>query len=163
MSETKPQPQPGKAGAAESATQFHVGVTWEGDGAGHGFVTTGDGAQKIAIGAAAALDGSGHGTNPEELFISAVGSCFVATWAIFLKKLGIPYAAPALKVSARLEKDPAGGYHLTRMDIGAVVPSSLLASRRAEIEKTLSLTEKYCIVSKAARAAMPVEVRIVEV
>lgn len=163
MSETKPQPESRKSAPAEAAHLFHVGVTWEGDGAGHGVITTGDGAQKIAIGAAAALDGSGHGTNPEELLISAVGACFVATWAIFLKKLGIPYAAPALRVSGRLEKDPAGGYHMTRIDIAAVVPSALLASRKAEIEKTLSLTEKYCIVSKAARAAMPVEVRVVEV
>ncbi len=159
MSEAKKETAPRKSAEAEPV-EFHVGVTWEGDGAGRGVVTTGEGAEKIAIGAARSLDGSGHGANPEELLLTAVGACFVATWAIFLKKLGIPYAVPALRLSGRLEKDPAGGYHMTRIGIAAVVPSSLLASRRAEIEKTLALTEKYCIVSKVARAAMPVTVAI---
>ena len=43
------------------------------------------------------------------------------------------------------------------------VPAALLAADRAKIEKTLSLAEKYCIISKVARAAMPLSVEIVEV
>ena len=147
----------------DAPREFHVGVTWDGDGAGHGAVVTAEGSQKIEIGASRSLDGSGHGANPEELLLAAVGACFVATWAIFLKKLNVQYAVPGLKLSGRLEKDPAGGYKMTRIDVTAVVPAELLASRKADIEKTLALTEKYCIVSKAARASMPVEVKIAQV
>lgn len=150
-------------GKKPEATEFHVAVAWDGDGAGHGVVSTAGGEQKIDIGGAKDLDGSGHGSNPEELLLSAVGACFVATWAIFLKKLNIQYAVPGLKLAGRLEKDPAGGFKMTRIDIGAVVPAELMASKKAEIEKTLALAEKYCIISKVARAAMPVEVKIVEV
>ncbi len=37
---------------------------------------------------------------------------------------------------------------------------ALLADQRPQIEKTLSLAEKYCIISKVVRAAMPLEVKI---
>ena len=45
----------------------------------------------------------------------------------------------------------------------ALVPSSLFASQKEQIEKTLSLSEKYCIISKIAKTAMPLEVVIEEI
>ena len=140
--------------------RFQAAVSWEGDGSGHGTVSAAETA--IPIGGSKELDGSGHGANPEELLLSAVGACFVATWAIFLKKLAIPYASPSLRLSGELEKDPAGGFRMSAIDIAAVVPKAL-AERRADVEKTLSLAEKYCIISKVARSAMPVKVTIEEV
>ncbi len=47
--------------------------------------------------------------------------------------------------------------------IHARVPSALLAAQRAQVEKTLQLAEKYCVISKVARAAMPVTVEIEDV
>jgi organic hydroperoxide reductase OsmC/OhrA len=40
------------------------------------------------------------------------------------------------------------------------VPAALLAADRPKVEKTLQLAEKYCIISKVVRAAMPLEVKI---
>jgi organic hydroperoxide reductase OsmC/OhrA len=140
--------------------RFQAAVSWDGDGAGRGTVSARE--TTVPIGGSKDLDGSGHGLNPEELLLSSVGACFVATWAIFLKKLSIPYASPSLRVSGELEKDPAGGFRMSSIDIAAIVPKAL-ADRRAEVEKTLSLAEKYCIISKVARAAMPVRVKIEEV
>lgn len=42
----------------------------------------------------------------------------------------------------------------------ARVPATLLEADRAKLEKTLSLAEKYCIISKVAKAAMPLKVEI---
>lgn len=139
--------------------RFHVSVTWEGDAAGSGEVRAGE-AVAIPIGSAISLGGSGRGANPEELLLSAIGTCFIGTWAIFLKKLGIAYAEPSLSVDGTLEKDPAGGYRMSAIDIACAVPGSLLERDRGAVEKTLQLAEKYCIVSKVARASMPVRVTI---
>jgi organic hydroperoxide reductase OsmC/OhrA len=49
---------------------------------------------------------------------------------------------------------------MTGIVIQARVPESLLAADRPKIEKSLALAEKYCIVSKVARAAVPVKVEI---
>ena len=139
--------------------KFRVSVTWEGDAAGSGEARAGE-AVAIPIGSAVSLGGSGRGANPEELLLAAIGSCFVGTWAIFLKKLGIAYAEPAVSVGGTLEKDPAGGFRMSAIEITCAVPESLLAGDRAAVEKTLKLAEKYCIVSKVARASMPVNVAI---
>jgi peroxiredoxin-like protein len=142
--------------------RFRVSVTWDGDAAGSGTVQGGE-AFTIPIGSSTALGGSGKGANPEELLLGAIGSCFVGTWAIFLKKLGITYAEPSLSVSGTLEKDPAGGFRMTAIEIICAVPDSILATQRAAVEKTLQLSEKYCIISKVARGAMPLSVKIASI
>ena len=144
--------------------RFEVSAVWSGDGAGSGQVqpATG-GAKPIAIAGATVLGGCGGRANPEELLLSALAACFLNTWAIFLKKLQIVYAEPAVRASAEVGKDPAGGFHLQKAKVHARVPASLLDGQRAQVEKTLSLTEKYCIISKAVRAGMPLEVVIEEV
>jgi organic hydroperoxide reductase OsmC/OhrA len=148
---------------AEEPFLFTVGSVWEGDGAGRGEVRVASGSFSIPIGGPKELGGSGEGASPEELLLAAVGACFSTTWAIFLKKLGLAYAEPSLRVAGELAKDPAGGYRMAKATIRARVPASLLADRRREVEKTLQLAEKYCIVSKVVRASIPLEVVIEEV
>lgn len=141
---------------------FRVHAGWSGDGAGSGEVTVNDGAFAIPVAGAVSLGGSGGKANPEELLLAAVAACFANTWAIFLKKLGIAYAEPTLRVDGDLAADPAGGFRMQKIVIHARVPAALLAEQRAQIQKTLQLAEKYCIISKVGRAAMPVTVEIEE-
>lgn len=151
------------AADAEETHEFTVFATWSGDGSGCGTLKMPQGDVTVPIGGAKALGGCGIGSNPEELLLAAVGACFVNTWAIFLKKLDIGYAEPSVSVDGVLGKDPAGGYKMLSASIRARVPASLLAEKRAAVEKTLQLAEKYCIISKVAKAAMPISVKIEEV
>ena len=148
---------------AEETHEFSVSATWSGDGSGCGTLKMSQGDLTVPIGGAKGLGGCGIGVNPEELLLAAVGACFVSTWAIFLKKLDVGYAEPSLSVDGVLGKDSAGGYKLMSAAIRARVPAPLLAEKRAAVEKTLQLAEKYCIISKVAKAAMPVSVKIEEV
>ena len=142
--------------------RFDAAATWSGDGAGSGEVRVSDGRFAVPIAGATVLGGSGGKANPEELLLAAVAACFANTWAIFLKKLALPFAAPSVAVSGELAPDPAGGFRMVRAVIRARVPASLLAADRPKVEKTLQLAEKYCIISKVARAAMPLSVEIDE-
>src|SRR5262249_23476642 len=94
--------------------RFEVAAAWSGDGAGMGRVATEDGALQVPVAGAVVLGGCGGKANPEELFLAAIASCFVNTWAIFLKKLALGYSEPTLKVEGELEKDPAGGFRFKR-------------------------------------------------
>lgn len=100
---------------------------------------------------APSLGGKDGLVNPEELLLSAVESCFVQTWAIFLGKLKVPIERPTLEGRCEVDKDPAGGYRVVKIELFPHVPRELLESRRDDVEKTLALAEKYCIVSKAVR------------
>jgi organic hydroperoxide reductase OsmC/OhrA len=145
---------------AEEIHRFAVRVAWKGDASGAGKVEVADGAFSIPIAGAKSLGGAGEKANPEELLLSSIGACFVSTWAIFLKKLGVAYPEPAVRVSGELGSDPAGGFRMQKAVIHAAVPDALLSSNRVSVEKTLQLAEKYCIISKVARAAMTVVVEV---
>jgi len=153
----KPAPTP-----AAQKLPFQVAVTWSGAATGCGDVRVG-GALSLPIGGAKELGGCGKGANPEELLLAAVGACFVNTWAIFLGKLQLDYPDPSLRVEGHLEPDAAGGYRMANMRIAARVPAALLAGDRQKVEKTLALSEKYCIISKVVKAALPLSVAIEEV
>jgi organic hydroperoxide reductase OsmC/OhrA len=151
---------PAASASPTETLPFGVNVTWSGDGTGCGLVRIAGLASPVPVGGAEELGGCGKGSNPEQLLLASIGACFVNTWAIFLKKLGLDYSDPAVGVDGQLQKDPAGGYRMVRTRIRARVPASLLEREREKVEKTLALAEKYCIISKVARQGMPVEVEI---
>jgi organic hydroperoxide reductase OsmC/OhrA len=134
---------------------FSISATWN-PSVKEGRLANGDGSFAAAHAGAAALDGKDGVVNPEELLLSAVAACFVQTWAIFVGKLKLPIPAPRVDATCVLEKDPAGGFRVARIDLAARVPAALLEERRADVDKTLALAEKYCIVSKAVRGSIPV-------
>ena len=139
---------------------FYAAANWKGDGAGAGVIRLPAVGLTIPIAGSRKPDEPAASANPEELLLAAVAACFVNTWAIFLKKLQVAYPEPAIRLDGSLGKDPAGGYRMTGAVIHALVPASLLEKDRARVEKTLQLSEKYCIITKVARAAMPVRVEI---
>ena len=145
----------------EGIHRFQVSAAWSGDALGSGKAELPEG-PAIGFAGSTLLGGSGGRANPEELLLAALAACFLNTWAIFLKKLGLGLAEPTLRASCELGKDPAGGYRLQKATLHVRVPASLLAARRADVEKTLSLAEKYCIISKVVRAAIPLEVAVEE-
>jgi organic hydroperoxide reductase OsmC/OhrA len=149
-----------KASTLHAGEIFTASAVWTGDGSGTGEVQLPDAGVAVPIAGSRDPDGPGGAANSEELLFGALAACFVNTWAIFLKKLQVGYAEPAVRVTGRLEDDPAGGFRVTDAVIRAKVPGPLLDTDRARIAKSLELSEKYCIVSKVARAAMPVRVEI---
>ena len=150
----------GKTSTLYAGQVFRASAAWIGDGSGTGQVVLPDAGVTVPIAGSREPDGPGAAANPEELLLGALAACFANTWAIFLKKLQIEYAEPTVAVSGRLEDDPAGGFRVTDTVIHARVPASLLETDRPKIEKSIALSEKYCIVSKVVRAAMPMRVEI---
>jgi peroxiredoxin-like protein len=147
--------------AEEQTHRFEIDASWSGDGAGAGTVRLGN-SVSVPVAGATVLAGAGTGANPEELLLAATAACFLNTWAIFLKKLTIPYSEPSLSAACEVGPDPAGGFRVTALTLRARVPAAVLSGNRAQVEKTLSLAEKYCIVSKVVRAGVPMKVEIEE-
>ena len=136
---------------------FRIAATWD-PASKDGTLENADGSLRAVHAGAVSLGGKTGFPNPEELLLAAVSACFVQTWAIFLAKLQVPIEKPALDASCEVEKDPAGGFLVTKMNLAPRVPAALLESRRADVEKTLALAEKYCIVSKAVKGSLTLTV-----
>src|SRR5471030_1145747 len=136
---------------------FTIAATWDAE-LKEGRLANADGSLMTAHMGAASLGGKIGAPNPEELLLAGVSACFVQTWAIFLAKLQVPIDKPALDGSCEVDKDPAGGFRVTKVNLAPHVPVALWESRRADVEKTLSLAEKYCIVSKAVSGSLAITV-----
>ena len=141
----------------EGTSTFSISASWN-IAAKEGRLANADGTLDSAHGGAPALGGKAGTPNPEEILLSAVAACFVQTWAIFLGKLKVDIPDPLVDGVATMEKDPAGGFKVTSITLTPHVPKALLEARKADVDKTLSLAEKYCIVSKAVKASLALTV-----
>jgi organic hydroperoxide reductase OsmC/OhrA len=138
---------------------YRVSSSWNPVGK-EGHLTSGSDMLATPFGAAPSLGGRADRTNPEELLLSALAACFVQYWSIFLAKLKVPIETPVLEGSLELDKDPAGGYRVAKVVLVPHVPKTLWGERKVDVEKTLALAEKYCIVSKVVRGeGREIEVR----
>lgn len=129
---------------------FRVSSSWN-PSEKQGHLNSGSGTLSTPFGGAPSLGGRADRTNPEELLLAALEACFVQTWAIFLAKLKVPVEKPLLDGRCELEKDPAGGFRVAKLLLVPHIPKAVWDERKGDIEKTLELAEKYCIVSRALR------------
>jgi len=141
----------------EGTSTYAISASWS-IALKEGRLANADGTLDSAHGSAPALGGKAGTPNPEEILLSAVAACFVQTWAIFIEKLRLEIPEPFLDSVATMEKDPAGGFKVTSITLTPHVPKALLDARKADVDKTLSLAEKYCIVSKAVKASLALTV-----
>ncbi len=80
-----------------SELRFNVELAWSGSGReGEGRIVTDD--LELEYSVPAAMGGRGVGTNPEELLVSAVASCYSATLLGVLRRAGLP--AGSVRVDA---------------------------------------------------------------
>jgi organic hydroperoxide reductase OsmC/OhrA len=127
-----------------------------------GTLESGSKSFSIPFSGAPALGGKEGLANPEELLLASLGACFTQTWAIFLGKLKLPITDPVVDLRGELTADPAGGFRMSTLRLEPRVPADLWEARRGEVEKSLHLAEKYCIVSRAVRgdgSVLKVEVK----
>ena len=132
-------------------SRFSVTASWDSK-AGKGRVKNPSNSFAAEFAGAKELGGGGGAVNPEELLAASIAACFVVTWAIFLKKLGLELADPRLEVHCDVDPDPAGGYRVSAVRVAPEIPRALWQSDSSKVERTLQLAEKYCIISKAVKS-----------
>lgn len=104
--------------------------------------------------------GQAAGPDPEKLLASAVATCLSSSLLFALKKYGNegpPIRTRATPVLVRNEqKRLRVGRIDVELDLG--VPAASLKS----LERTLATFEDFCVVTQSVRAAIPVNVRVVD-
>ena len=98
---------------------------------------------------------------PEHLLVSAVATCFTATFMAIAELHKLDFVDFQLKALARLEKVPGEGYRFTEITL---VPEIRLEQSAVEIAlKVMGKAEKNCFVAKSLRATIQVEPKFVPV
>jgi peroxiredoxin-like protein len=107
------------------------------------------------------MGGRGVGTNPEELLVCAVSSCYIATLSAVLRRAKLP--ADSLAVSA---SGTVTGFPIHTRFAGVVVRPTILGgdvARRVEYEAAAGKARDRCFIGHALASEVSYEVGAVEV
>jgi len=135
--------------------EFEVSTQWDGDvSTRHGVLEAGGG--QIEYSSPSTMGGSGEGTNPEELLLAAVGTCYTLGLSRLLHKRDLP--ATSLRVSVR---GVVSGYPLAATFARVVVSPAIAGanrSRAADYEAAARVARDRCFIGKMLAASVSYEV-----
>lgn len=141
-----------------SDLEFMVGAEWQGDArAGRGILTTG--AQRVVYSSPSSMGGNGAGTNPEELLIAAVASCYSIGLAALLQKAGLPVASIEVQATALITGFPLATA-FNKIIVSPTITSARPA-RAAKYEKAAQTARDRCFIGRMLPKAVVYEVGIV--
>lgn len=143
---------------SEEKHLFHVDSIWTGTSAGDG-VSAADWGGTTEYGVPAGLGGKPGRTNPEELLLNAVVSCYSITLALLLERKRL--AVPRLEVSAEGEvvrqPDKTLKFAAIRLKPKVYLASDDEALRKSA-EEMAHKAELYCPVSAALKGNVEITV-----
>jgi peroxiredoxin-like protein len=107
------------------------------------------------------MGGRGVGTNPEELLVCAVSSCYIATLFAVLRRAKLPADSLAVSASGKVT-----GFPIDTRFAGVVVRPAILGgdvARQAEYEAAAAKARDHCFIGHALAPEVSYEVGPVEV
>jgi peroxiredoxin-like protein len=143
-----------------SDVHFEIELRWSGTGrAGAGQILTDD--LELELSAPESMGGRGLGTNPEELLLSAVSSCYTATLFAVLDRAKLPVDSLVVEASGTVTGLP-GRARFT----GIVVTPTILGgdhTRQREYEAAARGAHDRCFIGRTLAPEVRYEVGAIEV
>jgi len=125
---------------------FDVELSWSQTG-GHGAGTLQTNDLTLQISGPGSMGGLGVGASPEDLLVSAVSSCYVATFFGVLRGARLPVDSVAVSASGTVTGFP-GHARIARIVVNPTVLGADSA-RRAEYEAAASAAHDRCFIGRA--------------
>jgi peroxiredoxin-like protein len=136
---------------------FHVDASWTGLPDGDG-VIRGAGYQ-TSFGRPAQIGGTEGRSNPEEMLIGAVVSCYAITFAILAERRRLPLVSMDVAADGEVEQQLGGTLKFVsirlqpRITLSAVDDAQIRAA-----EEFAHRAEQYCVISNALRGNVAISV-----
>ncbi|WP_181347706.1 OsmC family protein [Thalassobacillus sp. CUG 92003] len=104
------------------------------------------------------MDGPGEGTNPDEMLLGAASTCYIITLAAMIERSGLPLEEMSMQSEGIV--DFTNGVITYKKIIHR--PAVYLQSRAsdnqlAQLNKLIDRAEEHCMISKAVRGNVRVE------
>lgn len=136
---------------------FNIQGRWEGGRNGSGLMTTNG--VEIPVSAPAGLEGPGIGSNPEELLITSVATCYTITLAAILSKRKINYSHIEINSEGVVQED---GNTLTFKEIihrPVIILSDRGEKEKKVIEQLAEQAEKACFIGRTLKPGITISVQ----
>jgi organic hydroperoxide reductase OsmC/OhrA len=138
--------------------EFGVEITWTGGKEG---IINLDGKTELPLSSPVYWEGKPDAYSPHDLFVSAITGCYITTFASMMKRMKQPLTAHQASGRAVLHQHPEGGWHFTDIYVtmNITIPKE---ANLAQVQRAVTLTEKYCQVSRSVVSKMHVEPKITQ-
>ncbi|EST12886.1 OsmC family protein [Sporolactobacillus laevolacticus] len=129
--------------------QFELHGEWKGSWDGEGQIQTNGLHTTISVDSS--MSGRGTGTNPDELLISALASCYMITLGIRLKKEAIAYDHIEIRTEALVTKK--GGLHVEKVTHFPIIYLSVPLTNLLQEHLIVCIhkAEQDCVIAKAVK------------
>lgn len=104
--------------------------------------------------------GGGAGPDSEMLLMAAVGNCLAASLAFSLRKYKNDEVPIRATVNARLARNESGRLRVSALSVQ--IRLGVPASGLRLLQRALEQYEDFCVVTQSVRAAIPVEVQVID-
>jgi peroxiredoxin-like protein len=145
--------------AMASVHEYPVTVQWEGGREGHGVVNAQHSGMSNNLAVPPEFQGTGNGTNPEELLTCSVASCYTITFGIIAANRKIPVESIRTEAVGQVEQN---GAQLTFTSV-TIRPTITLNPGATDDEAKLAedmahKADLYCIITNAVRDKVKINV-----
>lgn len=139
---------------------YPVKVSWNGGRGGSGTVTATRSNTQNTLAVPPEFQGSGSGTNPEELLTTAIASCYSITFGIIAENRKLPVVSIETSATGHVEQT---GANFVYTDI-VIEPTITLAADATDdqvkiAEDMAHKADLYCIITNAVRDKVKIEVK----
>lgn len=137
--------------------EYPAHVSWQGGREGSGLITNGHSGIQIPIAVPTEFQGTGNGSNPEELLTSAVAGCYTITFGIIATNRKLPIHSLEVDVVGTVEQNGAS-FVYTKISIRPKI-TLIAGATEAQVTATQDMAEKadnYCIITNAVRGKVEV-------
>jgi peroxiredoxin-like protein len=136
---------------------FELRSVWIGNSDGDGRIMADAGS--IEYGVPASLGGKAGRSNPEEMLLAAVASCYSITYALLAERRSLPVAEIHVDASGVVERQPDRSLKFTSIHLRTKVrmDGGDEAQRKAVLEAA-QRAEKYCLISRALQGNVEITV-----
>jgi len=124
---------------------FNSKLTWPEGRLGPGVVETGG--QSLQFSVPASMGGVGEGTSPEELLLSAVGSCYTATLAGLTEARRLPAASIEVRVEGTVSDYPGPAARVSAITVNPTFVG-IKSGREKEYEGAAMTARERCFIGK---------------
>lgn len=138
---------------------YPVTVQWTGGRDGHGTVSAKHSNMELPIAVPPEFQGTGEGTNPEELLTAAISGCYALTFGIIAANRKLPVNDLRVEAIGQVEQDgPSFTYTGITVKPTIVLDPAATDEQVKLAEDMAHKADSYCIITNAVRGKVNITV-----
>ena len=134
--------------------EYRVKLVWDTESGGDIFIRH---FPKLKLDIPVEFGGKSRFPCPDELFLSAVGGCFLTTFLYFKERLRIELRSLQVLVNGTVDYTGPEGYRIKKIEI--IIHVEVDREEKLKAEECVELTKTFCHLTRSLEEGIPIKVK----